>query len=351
MSTTSPIEWTDRTWNPIRGCTRVSAGCVHCYAERVAYRFSGPGLPYEGLATKRNGHAAWTGQIRYVTEDVALPLRWRKPARIFVNSMSDLFHEGVTDQQLVELFAVMANSPQHTFQVLTKRPERMRGFLGRLRWGVGLGVVDVYGYRSMFARLPYLDDPREYWEPIRHGPPDTGLKTMEGFIAPNIWLGVSVEDQATADARIPLLLQTPAVVRFLSCEPLLGGLDIAKHRPGANRLWLIVGGESGAGARPCWVPWVRSVVRQGQQAGCPVFVKQLGANVRDRNDAGYTGDEPGDWPEIHAAEDRIEHDLDGTRDGYQGAPVRIHLRDRKGGDPAEWPEDLRVREFPAEVPR
>jgi protein gp37 len=356
MSTTSPIEWTDRTWNPVRGCTRVSAGCVNCYAERVAYRFSGPGLPYEGLATKRNGHAAWTGQIRYVTEDVALPLRWRKPARIFVNSMSDLFHEGVTDQQLVELFAVMANSPDHTFQVLTKRPERMRAFLGRLRWGVGLAVVDVYGCRSMFARLPYLDDPREYWEPIRHGPPDQGLKTIDGFIAPNIWLGVSVEDQASADARIPLLLDTPAAIRFVSYEPALSPVDFTaigkthESDPGFSALtwtpddegplgdavldWVIVGGESGPGARPFDVAWARSAVEQCRAAGVPVFVKQLGARPRT--------DTPSDLPEWSSARDRCS--------AYR--TVALHqIRDRKGGDPAEWPEDLRVREFPAEVPR
>jgi hypothetical protein len=177
-----------------------------------------------------------------------------------------------------------------------------------------------------------------------------GCDSLRAWPLQNVWLGVSVENQHFADERIPLLLQTPAAVRFLSCEPLLEGLDLAKHRPGANRLWVIVGGESGAGARPCNVRWVRSIVRQCQQAGVPVFVKQLGGEIRDRNDAGFDGSGPNDidgrcsWPEIDP--DDIDEDLDGFRDGYQGAEVRVHLRDRKGGDPSEWPADLRVRQFP-----
>jgi hypothetical protein len=190
-----------------------------------------------------------------------------------------------------------------------------------------------------------------YWPPTFH----------------NIWLGVSVENQATANERIPLLLQTPAAIRFVSAEPLLGPIDLntidttSDTDPGYSALelrdddegdlvetldWVIVGGESGPKARPCWVPSVRLIVDQCRAAQVPVFVKQLGANVQDRNDAGFMGEEPENWPEVIDQEDRVEHNLDGTRDGYQGAPVRIHLRDRKGADPAEWPEDLRCQEFP-----
>jgi protein gp37 len=352
MSTTSPIEWTDRTWNPLRGCTRVSAGCVNCYAEAVAYRFSGPGLAYEGLATKVNGHPAWTGKIRYVTEDVALPLRWKRPSRIFVNSMSDLFHEGVTDQQLVELFAVMANSPTHTFQVLTKRPERMRDFITRLQWVVGLAVVDIYGYRTMLARLPYIDDLEEYWPRIGNNP--NPARVVEGPL-PNVWLGVSVEDQATADARIPLLLDTPAAVRFVSYEPALGPVDfnaISKTHEsdlGFSALtwtpddegtlgdavldWVIVGGESGPGARPFDIAWARATVAQCRDAGTPVFLKQLGA-VPMQAEAEWGA---GDTVHIlnHRNHKKVPADF-----------VPLLLLDRKGGDMGEWPEDLRVREFP-----
>ena len=179
---------------------------------------------------------------------------------------------------------------------------------------------------------------------------------------PNVWLGVSVENQRFADERIPLLLETPAAVRFISAEPLLGPIDVRwrsadgggfvqylpapgppdppnvkNRRPYLN--WVITGGESGPKARPCRVEWIADIVRQCQASHVPVFVKQLGSNVEDRNDAGFEGD-PGDrW----TPETRYE---ELTSEGWQGDPVRIRLRDRKGGDPQEWPEDLRVRDFP-----
>jgi hypothetical protein len=181
---------------------------------------------------------------------------------------------------------------------------------------------------------------------------------------PNVWLGVSAEDQARADERIPDLLATPAAVRFVSAEPLLGPIDFTRisgksgfdphySMKQAGLHWVIVGGESGAGARPLWTPNVRSIVKQCHAAGVACFVKQLGANVQDRNDAGFDGEtydgllEPDKWPAGTA--ERVGHYLDGTRDDYQGAPVRVHLRDRKGGDPEEWPADLRVRLFPGEL--
>lgn len=342
MSATTKIEWTagddgtsGKTWNPVRGCSVISPGCVNCYAMKQAHRFSAPGRSYAGLTKQTKAGPQWTGVVRTVESALLEPLTWRKPCRVFVNSMSDLFHESVPDAFIDRVFAVMALSPRHTFQVLTKRPDRMLAWFRSRRF-------DVKGYAI--------------------------LQTEQGgeclyahpWPLPNVWLGVSVENQHFADERIPLLLQTPAAVRFVSAEPLLGPINLRYMAcredwhvdaldtpdPSCRLHWVIVGGESGPGARACNVRWVRSVVRQCQQSDTPAFVKQLGAFVVDRNDAGFCGDEPHHWPEVIAAEDRVEHDLDGTRDGYQGAPVRIHLRDKKGGDPSEWPEDLRVREWP-----
>lgn len=337
MGDKSKIEWTEATWNPVRGCTKVSAGCRNCYAETFAERFRGvKGHPYE------RGF-----DVRLVPEALDLPLRWREPRRVFVNSMSDLFHPNVPDEYIDQVFAVMALADRHVFQVLTKRARRMVEYFTDdplLRWALIEGAAQkIYSERTG-------EDP-SLWLAV-HGP----LK--------NVWLGTSVENQAAADERIPHLLATPAAVRFLSCEPLLGPVDLTPYfrklaTSGAgwkltgglaleiaDRVpdWVIVGGESGPKARPCDVAWVRSLVEQCRAAGVPAFVKQLGAHVEDRNDAGFTGEDSTSWP-IHIFEDdRTEEDLSDT--GYQGAPVRVHLRDRKGGDPEEWPVDLRVREWP-----
>jgi protein gp37 len=236
MGAKTKIEWTDASWNPVRGCSRISAGCENCYAERVAHRFSGSGQPYEGLTTK----GRWSGRLRVVGEHLEDPLRWTKPRRVFVNSMSDLFHERLGFEDIWKIFDVMRRSPRHTFQVLTKRPHVMLDFLTE--------------------------------------------KSSEDFLClPNVWLGVSVEDQKTADERIPLLLETPAAVRFLSCEPLLGPVVLGKHGEhyiGDGRSpdldWLIVGGESGPGARPMHPVWVWDLRDQCIQAGVPFFFKQWG---------------------------------------------------------------------------
>jgi protein gp37 len=368
MSAATSIEWTStvnpdgtvtkgKTWNPVRGCSVVSPGCVNCYAMKFAHRFSGAGKPYEGLTKQTKAGPQWTGVVRYVHDEVAAPLRWRKPARVFVNSMSDLFHEGVTDAQLIEIFAVMANCPEHTFQVLTKRPDRMRPFLTRLRWRVGLAVVDIYGTPSLFARLPYVDRYEDFWERLGSGGGQPA-KELDGFVAPNVWLGVSVENQVTAEARIPWLLETPAATRFVSYEPALGPVDFTDlvqiaaegYRPQVSidalrghvkgpddilptRLsWVIVGGESGPGARPFDIAWARSVVAQCREAHVPVFVKQLGALPIEEQRAGHPS-----WP------------LDPTWRWMDGKCSSPNLKDRKGGDMDEWPEDLRVREFPRGV--
>ena len=304
MSQQSSIEWTDATWNPVRGCVKVSPGCANCYAETFAERWRGvKGHPYE------QGF-----DLRLAPVKLREPLSWKKPRRVFVNSMSDLFQDGVPDDFIKEVFTVMAIAKQHTFQVLTKRADRMQRLLSSWR----------------------ADDMYDFWYAF-----DDGAREIEAWPLPNVQLGVSAENQRALDDRLPMLYRTPSAVRFVSCEPLLEGLDIAKHRPGANRLWVIVGGESGPGARPCQTWWIRNIVRQCQQADVPVFVKQLGAHVLDRNDAGFEGDTPRSWP----MDTDYREDLDGFRDGYQGAPVRIRLT-KKGGDMTEWPADLRVREFP-----
>ncbi|EQD41740.1 Phage Gp37Gp68, partial [mine drainage metagenome] len=193
MGDRTGISWTDATWNPLRGCSRVSAGCVHCYAEIVAARFSGPDQPYEGLLHPITH--GWNGQLRFVEGALEQPLRWSRSRLIFVNSMSDLFHENVPDDWIDRIFAVMALAPRHTFQVLTKRPERMLAYLGQLtdnrEHAIGAQMLAISRGR------------------------DPGLPELP---LPNVWLGVSVEDQAAADVRIPLLLQCPATVRWLSCE-------------------------------------------------------------------------------------------------------------------------------------
>jgi protein gp37 len=259
VSDGTAIEWTDATWNPVRGCSRVSEGCRNCYAERVAARFSGPGMPYEGLAA--NGK--WAGKTRLVADKLDQPLRWKRQRRIFVNSMSDLFHESLTDEQIDEVFAIMLATPRHTFQVLTKRPARMRAYSTRL---AGFSTTDPMSYGAFdLARATIGEEPR--WP------------------APNVWLGVSVENQAAADERIPLLLETPAAVRFLSCEPLLGPVNLtmrddelgAKWPTLAMGIhWVIAGGESGPGARPCHPEWARSLRDQCAAAHVPFFFKQWG---------------------------------------------------------------------------
>lgn len=322
MSTKTGIEWTEATWNPVTGCTKVSQGCKHCYAERDWARLSAPRTP-PNIYTGR----AFT-DVRCHPERLDQPLRWTKPRRIFVNSMSDLFHEDVPDDFIDRVFAVMALTPSHTYQVLTKRPERMLNYMtegdGFGRWGFIDGRA-----RQILRAFNGREIP-------------TG-KILLGPL-PHVWLGVSVEDQETADARIPLLLQTPAAVRFLSCEPLLGPVDlnhmwskqvqraaIGQYIPGMyNKLnWVIVGGESGPKARPFSVDAADAIVRQCAAANVPCFVKQIGR---------YPYSEIDRWS---------------IRGGGVVVTVgdawtfRDELRDRKGGDPTEWPEYLRVREYPA----
>lgn len=266
MADGTGIEWTDATWNPIRGCSRVSEGCRNCYAESVAARFSGPGLPYEGLARRTaSGEARWTGVAKMVPKMLDQPMRWQKPRRIFVNSMSDLFHESLDFRDIAAIFGVMALAERHTFQVLTKRPARM------VEWFQWASRVDIITEMSE-ALSAELGD----------GFASLAYRASAGWPLPNVWLGVSVEDQAAADERIPLLMKTPAAIRFLSCEPLLGPVDF-RTVPGFNRValdlsnfWVIVGGESGPGARPMRPSWVHQIRYLCSNAGVPFFFKQWG---------------------------------------------------------------------------
>jgi protein gp37 len=266
MADKSRIEWTDATWNPVRGCSHVSEGCRNCYAERMAARFCGDGDPYKG--TIEGGK--WNGKLRFDEDALKAPLRWRRPRRIFVCSMSDLFHPEVPFEFIDNVFAVMAAASQHTFQVLTKRPGRMAAYFARS--GVWGKVQD--------AMFEYCDPPREVdvWPPR------------------NVWLGVSVENQKAADERIPQLLETPAAARFVSCEPLLGPVDLLElPRPfefhqspygwkewlPRKLHWVIVGGESGPSARPMHPDWARGLRDQCQAAGVPFFFKGWGEWSRD----------------------------------------------------------------------
>ena len=396
MADGTAIEWTEATWNPVAGCSVVSPGCKHCYAMKMAARIEamqaalGKPTHYAGLTRPGKAGAVWTGKMAVAPDEtMTQPLRWKKPRRIFVNSMSDLFHEDVADETIDRVFAVMALCPQHTFQILTKRAKRMREWFEERwqgtpaqRYKVGNQVFDMpaggetgrehqveIAVESVLEGFPHMIDTDNdaLWTD------DGDLKIRQyKWPLPNVWLGVSTEDQERANERIPDLLATPAAVRFLSCEPLLGPVNLRYMRyesgdqlpaemrvneercsldalrgvtiwPGshyvspsiAKRMRLIggqvfeshgesrkidlviVGGESGPRSRPFDIEWARSIVAQCKAAGVAAFVKQLGARPYEvplRSDPNYH------------------------------RPLR--LKNKKGGDTTEWPEDLRVRELP-----
>lgn len=297
MATHSNIEWTDATWNPVVGCSIISSGCINCYAMKQAARLldGNPKSPhYAGTTDKVKGNAIWTGHAALAPEHILTqPLRWRKPRRIFVNSMGDLFHENVPDEWIDKAFAVMAICPQHTFQVLTKRPERMREYIQRWKPAKSGHPHDPQDHYPYFTRDGLDANKRPRGERLYHTWP-----------LPNVWLGVSAENQATADERIPILLITPAAKRFVSAEPLLGPINLNRIHEifngglgqkwesclsgkcfdpwsdgdsNCNRLdWVIVGGESGPNARPMHPEWVRSLRDQCLAAKVPFFFKQWG---------------------------------------------------------------------------
>ena len=264
MSDKTKIEWTDATWNPVTGCTKVSEGCDHCYAETIAHRFA-------GTAAYPNGF-----DVTLRPERLDQPLRWQRPRRIFVNSMSDLFHKDVPDEYIARVFAVMALAPQHTFQVLTKRPGRMRSLLSSQHF-----LQEV-----RFAHVFHMEEAL----------PANPNNLVPVWPLPNVWVGTSVENQKWAGVRTDQLRATPAAVRFLSCEPLLGAVllcrcdgaayEVKRHPLIVNQAcplhgfprldWVIVGGESGPHARPMHPAWARSLRDQCTAAGVPFLFKQWG---------------------------------------------------------------------------
>lgn len=311
MGDKSAIEWTDATWNPVTGCTKVSQGCKNCYAETLAKRLWAYQYPPNADGSPRK-----FTDIRLHPERLELPLRWKRPRHIFVNSVSDLFHESLHPADIVPIFNVMYQAKQHIFQILTKRSDRMLDFATRLTWSNQFGTKQ---YLAVTGR---------------------DNKPSSPVVLPNVWLGTSIEDQITADERIPTLLQTPAAVRFVSCEPLLGPIDLShcvepddedweqvnllqdenddfepeeyieeceaeldwinygndlvynpEHREwvawrreraklfslGRQIDWVIVGGESGTKARPMHPDWARSLRDECQAAGVKFFFKQWGA--------------------------------------------------------------------------
>lgn len=268
MSDNTKIEWTDATWNPITGCSVVSAGCKNCYAMKLA----GTRLKHHpsraGLTINTSNGPVWNGEVRFNRDWLDQPIKWKRPRMIFVCAHGDLFHESVPDEWVDRVFAVMALCPQHTFQVLTKRPERMREYMGDLH----PGSKRVLAIRQATSPLMAIA-----------GNPSFAIH----FPLPNVWLGVSVENQEAADERIPLLLDTPAAIRWISAEPLLGPVDISNWidpdyftgcaDDGIKGLhWVVAGGESGLNARPMHPDWARLLRNQCNEAGVAFHFKQWG---------------------------------------------------------------------------
>jgi len=297
MNKTS-IEWTDFTWNPIRArntranrtgtfCTRISPGCKNCYASVINRRF-GTGLEYDAQELKHHEF--------FLSETIlAEPLKRKKPARIFVGDMFDLFHDAIPGTMIAEVLRVAYKLPRHTFQFLTKRADRMQRITSLIR--------DEWGD----------------WQ--------------SGALPAHMHFGVSVEDQQRANERIPFLQATPVAVQFLSVEP-----QLEEVTPDLRAIsWVICGGESGPGARPFNLAWAESLLAQCRAAGVPFFMKQAGAVPMIDDQL---------WRQCCAA-GRVPLLAANNAHKVPANTVALRFQDRKGGDPAEWPEHLRVREFPA----
>jgi len=326
--TSNPLQYRDPDGNVVHACIHKSGGCLHCYAETLARRWGRKGMPFTAENMKR--------LTPFLNENELHHMLTYKPASgkmCFVGDMTDLFGEWVPFELLDRLFAVFALRQDVTWQVLTKRPERMREYFERDSMGAMM-AEDV-----LLQKIANVGTLGHTW-PLK-----------------NVWLGVSVEDQKTADARIPQLLQTPAAVRFVSYEPALGAVNFTRLRPpnstwydclegrehcgpsvssGHPKLdWIIVGGESGPKARPFNLQWARDVIAQCKAAGVACFVKQLGArpfykferNVSEEQRTASGG-------KLKISTQQLEID------------TTIRLKDSAGGDPEEWFEDLRIREFP-----
>jgi protein gp37 len=382
------IEWCDKVWNPIVGCSRVSPGCVNCYAERTAHRQLHDA--HRGLTVIRQGRPGWTGEVRFVPARLDDPRGWRKPRRIFVNSLSDVFHERLEHAQRAAIFGAMLFAPQHTYMVLTKRPAIAAAFE---KWLVDTSEAEGITIRTLLM-IAYFSALGVEMRDEHHA--EVHQRERRGDRV-QWWIGVTAEDQERADERIPILLTLRVLptIRFVSYEPALGAVDLGLssatcsccprwssrwvrlHRhvradffgPGTRNVergvyratsnphgalsvnglgikpeefealpgldWIIVGGESGPRARPFDLAWARSVVAQGRAAGVPVFVKQLGATP-------HVGGACAGW--ATTSSERGRH---WRMDDPTDYPLAVYeIRHGKGGDPNEWPEDLRVREWP-----
>jgi len=365
MSDNTKIEWTDATWNPVTGCSVVSPGCTNCYAMGLAGTRLSKHPSRAGLTQFTKAGPIWNGKVRLNEDWLTQPLKWKRPRMIFVCAHGDLFHESVPDAWIDRVFAVMALCPQHTFQVLTKRAKRMREYMTSNRRDAWSIAADPMGEFAPLSPQEYADRAH-----IAVSVPTKECIRWESvfsrFPLPNVWLGVSAEDQARANERVPELLATPATVRFVSAEPLLAAIDFNKidiaawlrrYRPdsdiGLNANdpdmrfpllspfehfgsgasypgldWIIVGGESGANARPMHPDWARSIRDQCAAAGVPFFFKQWGewetAIDRERDDP--------DWRKDYSC-DYIDHgksrwlNLAGGR-GFHGE--RFHVMRRVG---------------------
>lgn len=308
MSANTRIEWTDATWNPVTGCTRISPGCQHCYAERLTATRLAHQERYRGLAVMQKGEARWSNEVRLHHDVLTEPLRWHKPRMVFTCSMSDLFHEGVALEFIDQVFAIMLgcavlSNRRQTFQVLSKRAWRMRRYFEQTR----NGVAHLRRWAALGNGLITMDDEDTCFDEHVRACGEDGAKPL--YPLPNVWLGVSVEDRHCLD-RIQELRATPAAVRWVSFEPLLedvGDVDLC----GID--WAVIGGETGSEARPFMLSWARRLVNQARRCGCAVFVKQFGSCPHD---------------------------------GTAEQPNRLHLFDRRGLDLSEWPKDLQIQEWP-----
>ena len=330
MADGTHIEWTDATWNIVTGCSVVSPGCTNCYAMRLAGTRLRDHPSRQGLTVASKAGPVWNGQVRFNAEWLAQPLRWAKPRRIFVAAHGDLFHEEVPFGWVMRILEVMYRTPQHTYQILTKRPDRMREFF-RLWSDVNEAEDwDFKGAQGPEAVRAAHSSGRgqlfaDMLEAMGKPPPGCaypffdwagGMSRYEDVL-PNVWLGVSVEDQARANEQIPLLLETPAAVRWISAEPLLGPVSIAEwleswcascrrpliggghfvgracgtcHDITARLDWVVAGGESGAGARPMHPDWARQLRDQCAAAGVPFLFKQWGDHAPEAHDHGVSPD-------------------------------------------------------------
>jgi protein gp37 len=297
MGDRTRIEGSDASWNPTYGCSAVSRGCQHCYARRIAAHSAKPGQVYYGIAKYTpSGSPRWTGKLVHAREKIWEPLKWQDGRVIAVDTMSDLFHERMPDAWRDEAYGVMALCPQHTFQIVTKRPLVMERYFA---------APDVWQRIEAQARRIYAD-----WRGKRY--PSDGH--LEGPL-PNVWHGVSVESQRHAARRIPVLLRVPSYRHYVAAEPLLGPLNLSRWLA-AGIGWVLVSGEGGPEARPCDVAWIRALVEQARQAGTPIFVKQLGTATNVRGATHETGRAP------------------------------LDTRTARASDMEEWPDAVRVREMP-----